>query len=103
MLGTMTSGYAVVQFLFAPLWGQLPIGKETGINDRHYRHGRRLLLYGPGEKFLGPIRRRVLGGFLSSATLPAQAMAAELSGHETVPRPWGLWARPSARALSSDH
>ena len=86
MLGTMTSGYAVVQFLFAPLWGQLSdrVGRKPVLMIGITGMAAAFFFMGLAKSFWALFAARVLGGFLSSATLPAaQAMAAELSG-----RPW---------------
>ena len=83
LLGLMTASYAVVQFLFAPIWGQVSdrVGRKKvlmiGITGLAFS----FLLMGFAKSYWMLFTARVLGGFLSSATLPAaQAMAAELSG-----------------------
>ncbi|NLN27469.1 MAG: MFS transporter [Firmicutes bacterium] len=93
MLGTMTSGYAVVQFLFAPLWGQLSdrVGRKPVLMIGITGMAAAFFFMGLAKSFWALFAARVLGGFLSSATLPAaQAMAAELSGHENRAKAMGL-------------
>lgn len=93
MLGMMTASYSVVQFLFAPVWGQISdrIGRKkvlmTGITGLALS----FVCMGFAPNYWSLFAARVLGGFLSSATLPAaQAMAAELSGFENRAKAMGL-------------
>ena len=93
MIGTMTAGYSIVQFLFSPMWGQLSdrIGRKpvlvVGITGLSIS----FLVMGFAHSFWGLLVGRVLGGFLGSATLPAaQAMAAELSGQKSRASAMGL-------------
>ena len=59
MLGMMTAGYAVLQFLFAPLSGAALRSHrpEAGAHDRDYRRLALIPLHGPLEELLGPLRR----------------------------------------------
>ncbi len=93
MIGMMTAGYSIVQFIFSPMWGK--------ISDRHGRKpvlmigiagvSLSFLFMGFANSFWGLFIGRVLGGFLGSATLPAaQAMAAELSGAKSRASAMGL-------------
>ncbi|HLS91628.1 MAG TPA: MFS transporter, partial [Limnochordia bacterium] len=93
LLGLMTASYAVVQFLFAPIWGQVSdrVGRKkvlmVGITGLAFS----FLLMGFAKSYWMLFTARVLGGFLSSATLPAaQAMAAELSGTKNRAKAMGL-------------
>lgn len=93
LLGLMTASYAVVQFLFAPIWGQVSdrVGRKKvlmiGITGLAFS----FLLMGFAKSYWMLFTARVLGGFLSSATLPAaQAMAAELSGTKNRAKAMGL-------------
>lgn len=82
MLGMMTAGYAVLQFLFAPLWGQLSdrIGRKPVLMIGITGVSLSFLFMGLSKSFWGLFAARVMGGFLGSATMPAaQALAAELS------------------------
>jgi len=93
MLGLMTASYSAVQFLFAPVWGQ--------VSDRTGRKKVLLLgitglalsffFMGLARSFWMLFAARVLGGFLSSAAIPtAQAMAAELSDDDNRAKAMGL-------------
>lgn len=93
MLGIMTSGYAVVQFIFAPLWGQLSdrIGRKPVLMVGIVGLSLSFLFMGLAQSFWTLFIARVMGGFLGSATLPAaQAMAAELSGSTNRAKAMGL-------------
>lgn len=93
-IGLVSAGYALTQLLFAPMWGRLSetrgrkpillvgvIGYGFGfaafgtVAELGARH-----VLGHGALVAGLLSARVLGGALSSATLPtAQAWAADLS------------------------
>jgi MFS family permease len=93
-IGFVSAGYALTQLLFAPLWGRLSetrgrkpvllvgvLGYGLGfavfgvVGELGARH-----LIGHGALVAGLVSARMLGGALSSATLPtAQAWAADLS------------------------
>lgn len=84
MLGMMTAGFAVVQFVFAPMWGQLSdrIGRKPVLMIGIVGLALSFLFMGFAQSFAGLFMGRVFGGFLGSAVLPsAQAMAAELSAN----------------------
>lgn len=93
MLGMMTSGYAVVQFLFAPLWGELSdrVGRKPVLMIGITGMVVAFFFMGLAKSFWALFAARVMGGFLSSATLPAaQAMAAEQSGETNRAKAMGL-------------
>ncbi len=93
MLGMMTAGYSVVQFLFAPWWGQLSdrIGRKPVLMIGITGLALSFLLMGFSQSFTGLFAGRVFGGLLGSATLPAaQALAAELSGTSSRAKAMGL-------------
>lgn len=93
MIGMMTAGYSIVQFIFSPMWGQISdrIGRKPVLMVGIAGVSISFLFMGFAESFLGLFVGRVLGGFLGSATLPAaQAMAAELSGSKNRASAMGL-------------
>lgn len=93
MLGLMTASYAVVQFLFAPVWGQISdrAGRKKVLMIGIGGLALSFILMGFARSYWALFAARVLGGFLSSATLPAaQAMAAELSGGSDRAKAMGL-------------
>lgn len=93
MLGVMTAGYSVVQFLFAPAWGQVSdrFGRKPVLLIGLLGLALSFIFMGFAQSFAGLFWARVLGGFLGSATLPAaQAMAAELSGTNDRAKAMGL-------------
>lgn len=93
MLGAMTAGYAVVQFLFSPIWGQISdrIGRKPVLMIGTVGLGISFFLMGLSSTFTGLFLARVLGGFLGSATLPAaQALVAEVSGNRDRASAMGL-------------
>ena len=96
MLGLMTASYAVVQFLFAPVWGQISdrVGRKRVLMIGITGLALSFLFMGFAPNYWTLFAARVLGGFLSSATLPAaQAMAAELSGYRQPGQSDGLDGR----------
>jgi len=93
MLGLMTASYAVVQFIFAPIWGQISdrTGRKKVLMIGISGLALSFLFMGFARTYWTLFAARVLGGLLSSATLPAaQAMAAELSGGSDRARAMGL-------------
>lgn len=93
MLGLMTASYAVVQFVFAPVWGQISdrVGRKKVLMIGITGLALSFLFMGFAPNYWTLFAARVLGGFLSSATLPAaQAMAAELSGTANRAKAMGL-------------
>ncbi len=93
MLGAMTAGYAVLQFLFAPLWGQLSdrIGRKPVLMIGITGISLSFLFMGLAKSFWALFAARVMGGFLGSATMPAaQALAAELSSSSNRAKAMGL-------------
>lgn len=93
MLGLMTASYAVVQFLFAPVWGQISdrMGRKRVLMIGITGLALSFLFMGFAPNYWTLFAARVLGGVLSSATLPAaQAMAAELSGSANRAKAMGL-------------
>lgn len=93
MLGLMTASYSVVQFLFAPVWGQISdrVGRKKVLMVGITGLALSFLCMGFAPNYWTLFAARVLGGFLSSATLPAaQAMAAELSGTANRAKAMGL-------------
>lgn len=93
MLGMMTAGYSIVQFLFAPWWGQLSdrIGRKPVLMIGITGLALSFLFMGIAHSFVGLFVGRVFGGLLGSATLPAaQALAAELSGTSSRAKAMGL-------------
>lgn len=93
MLGAMTAGYAVLQFLFAPLWGQLSdrIGRKPVLMIGITGISLSFLFMGLARSFWALFAARVMGGFLGSATMPAaQALAAELSSSSNRAKAMGL-------------
>lgn len=93
LLGLMTASYAVVQFLFAPVWGQISdrVGRKKVLMIGIAGLAFSFLFMGFSTSYWTLFISRVLGGFLSSATLPAaQAMAAELSGSSNRAKAMGL-------------
>src|SRR5690606_29033349 len=93
MLGMMTAGYSIVQFIFSPMWGQISdrIGRKPVLMIGITGLAISFLFMGFAHSFAGLFIGRVMGGFLGSATLPAaQAMAAELSGSSSRAKAMGL-------------
>lgn len=92
-LGAMTASYSVVQFIFAPIWGQISdrVGRKPVLMLGIAGVSASFFLMGFAQSFAALFWARVLGGFLSSATLPAaQALAAEVSGTENRSKAMGL-------------
>ena len=93
MIGTMTAGYSIVQFIFSPIWGQISdrVGRKPVLMVGIAGLSLSFLVMGFADSFWGLFTGRVLGGFLGSATLPAaQAMAAELSSAKSRAGAMGL-------------
>src|SRR5690606_30447682 len=89
----MAASYAVVQFIFAPIWGQISdrVGRKPVLLVGIIGVSASFFLMGFAQSFAGLFWARVLGGFLASATLPAaQALAAELSGTKDRSKAMGL-------------
>jgi len=92
-LGAMTASYSVVQFLFAPIWGQISdrVGRKPILMLGITGLSLSFLFMGFAESFAGLFWARVLGGLLASATLPAaQALAADQSGNQDRAQVMGL-------------
>ncbi len=96
-VGLFSTGYALMQFLFSPYWGRrsdrgrkpvlllgiLGFGLSFGLFGVFATLGERGVLQGTAL-FLLLLLTRLLGGILSSATLPtAQAYVADLTGRES--------------------
>lgn len=96
-VGLFSTGYALMQFVFSPYWGRrseggrkpvlllgiLGFGLSFGLFGLFATLGERGLLKG-SLLFLLLLLTRLLGGVLSSATLPtAQAYVADLTGRES--------------------
>lgn len=95
-VGSFSTGYALMQFLFSPYWGRrsekgrkpvlllgiLGFGLSFGLFGLFATLGARGVLQG-ASLFVLLLFARLLGGILSSATLPtAQAYVADLTGQE---------------------
>lgn len=92
-LGVMTSLYALAQFAFAPYWGSLSdrIGRRKLLITGMAGFSLSFLWMGTAGSFLILCISRVLGGLLSSATMPvAQAFAADVTPPEERGRVMGL-------------
>lgn len=92
-LGVMTSLYALAQFAFAPYWGSLSdrIGRRKLLITGMAGFSLSFLWMGTAGSFLLLCLSRVLGGLLSSATMPvAQAFAADVTRPEERGRVMGL-------------
>ncbi|MFC4452728.1 MFS transporter [Deinococcus sonorensis] len=103
--GWFSTAYSLMQFLFAPIWGarservgRKPVlllglvgfGLSFGLFALFAQLGLRGVLSG-GLLFTLLVGARVVGGVLSSATLPtAQAMMADLTGRENRAAAMGL-------------
>ncbi|MGQ9754049.1 MAG: MFS transporter [Thermaceae bacterium] len=96
-VGLFSTGYALMQFLFSPYWGRrsergrkailllgiLGFGLSFGLFGLFALLGAKGILQGQ-TLFLLLLATRLLGGMLSSATLPtAQAYVADLTGRES--------------------
>ena len=91
-LGLLTTVYALMQFLFAPVWGSLSdrYGRKRILIAGMAGFGVSYLLMGVGTSYPHLLLARVLGGILSSATLPtAMAFAADVSSEEERGRAMG--------------
>lgn len=92
-LGAMTASYSVVQFVFSPIWGQISdrVGRKPILMVGIAGVSLSFVMMGLAQSFATLFWARVLGGLLSSATLPtAQALAAEISGVENRSKVMGL-------------
>ncbi|KAA3657726.1 MAG: MFS transporter [Chloroflexi bacterium] len=75
-LGLLMATYAVMQFLFAPVWGNLSdrYGRKPILLIGVFGNGVAMILFGLSTQLWMLFASRALAGFLSSATLPT-AMA----------------------------
>jgi MFS family permease len=104
-IGLVSTGYALTQLLFAPLWGRLSEtrGRKPVLLAGIVGYAIGFALFGAsivvaqhmelshGLLVASMIGARVLGGALSSATLPtAQALAADLSDQKSRTAAMGL-------------
>lgn len=92
-LGAMTSSYSVLQFIFSPIWGQISdrFGRKRVLMVGIVGTAISFFMMGFADSFAKLFWARVLGGLLSSATLPsAQALAAESTSDANRSRAMGL-------------
>lgn len=71
-LGLLFASYSLVQFFFAPMWGQLSdrIGRKPVILIGLVGFGLSFFLFGLANSLWMLFAARILGGILSAATLP---------------------------------
>jgi multidrug resistance protein len=85
--------YSLMQFLFAPLWGQLSdrIGRKPVLMAGLLGNGIGLLLFGMSERLIFLYATRGLSGLMSSAALPtAMAYVADVTDERSRGKGMGL-------------
>lgn len=92
-MGLMMSLYSIMQFIFAPMWGQLSdrIGRRPVLLIGIAGFGFAFLLQAFAPTIVLFIAARVIAGILSSATMPtAMAYVADITSKENRSRGVGL-------------
>ncbi len=84
-IGLLATSYAVMQFLFAPLWGSLSdrVGRKPIFSVGLLGYAVSFVIFGLSHQVWELFLARILGGILSAATLPtAMAYIADVTSEE---------------------
>lgn len=103
-VGLLTGVYALGQLLFAPVWGRWSdrAGRKPLILIGIAGYVIAQVLFGLATSLWLLYAARIVGGILSSATLPVSAAyVADMTTMRSAVEGWRGWARPRVSASSS--